>query len=549
MESGHHPPPTDPYALVGTTLADKYRIDGVLGEGGFGVVYSGSHLVIGARVAIKRLKPLGLSSEDQARANEGFLREAKMLFSLTHPSIVRLYDVGTVTGAAGTVPYVVLEYLDGGSLEHELAARRVDGRHFTLLDFQRVFQPVLEGMAYVHENGIAHRDLKPSNIMLIHPTVRAATAKVVDFGIARWVADGVLTSTTSPMFTPAYGAPEQWDPSFGPTGTRTDVYALALIMAEALLLAPMRTGMGPAQIFREVLQSRKLDFDSARPDLPPELGAILETALSVKPEDRFENAGELLAALAAVLPTPESRPSLEPGVPTPRPVLSPASSASTLLAPPERSSSSGSGASKEPRSGERSEQLPPRASPGSGEQLRRLASPRVLTLDDDHLTAVWGPVFLTVWKKVTRPDYARSIQFAVRDLAHSVPNERVACLTIIEEKAELPNAESRTAVANIFRFNLEHIVCSANVMEGEGFRAAAVRGVVTGIALVARQPFPNHVFSSVSQAARWIAQAFAKEGDHVTASRLSASDLIDAVDQVRRGSLSVDRGLASSDGI
>jgi hypothetical protein len=172
----------------------------------------------------------------------------------------------------------------------------------------------------------------------------------------------------------------------------------------------------------------------------------------------------------------------------------------------------------------------------------------VLTLDDDHLTAVWGPIFLTVWKKVTRPDYARSIQFAVRDLAHSVPNQRVACLTIIEEKVELPNAESRTAVANIFRFNLEHIVCSANVMEGEGFRAAAVRGVVTGITLVARQPFPNHVFSSVTQAARWIAQAFAKEGDHVTASRLSASDLINAVDQVRRGGLSGDRVLASSDG-
>jgi hypothetical protein len=153
----------------------------------------------------------------------------------------------------------------------------------------------------------------------------------------------------------------------------------------------------------------------------------------------------------------------------------------------------------------------------------------VLTSDDDHMTAIWGPVFFTVWKKVSRVEAARAIQYALRDLAASVPGRRVACLTVIEPRADLPDADTRTAVANIFRFNAESIVCSANVMEGEGFRAAAVRGVVTGIALVARQPFPNHVFPSVSLSAAWICRALVNAG----AASVAPGDLIAAVDEVR----------------
>ena len=112
----------DAFLLVGTTLAGKYRIDRVIGEGGYGVVYAGLHTLIGQPVAIKCLKSMGGAGDEAARAV--FLREARVLFELTHPRIVRLYDVGVAVCAAGNVPYAVLELVDGTPLDREIAARR-----------------------------------------------------------------------------------------------------------------------------------------------------------------------------------------------------------------------------------------------------------------------------------------------------------------------------------------------------------------------------------------------------------------------------------------
>src|SRR5262249_3269105 len=138
----------DPFMLVGATLAGKYRIESVLGEGGCGLVYRGTHLVIDAPIAIKRMKPLGAKLDTQLRATERFLGEAKILFSLTHPAIVRLYDVGMVSAEVGTAPYVVLEYLDGGSLELEIGDRAAQPtpRHFSAGEVLRIFRPILEAV-------------------------------------------------------------------------------------------------------------------------------------------------------------------------------------------------------------------------------------------------------------------------------------------------------------------------------------------------------------------------------------------------------------------
>ena len=102
-------PARDVFKLVGTTVADKYAIDGVIGEGGYGVVYAARHLLIGRPIALKCMKPLGTSAEDTARATGLFLREAQVLFGMSHPGIVRLYDVGTLTLGFSEVPYAVLE--------------------------------------------------------------------------------------------------------------------------------------------------------------------------------------------------------------------------------------------------------------------------------------------------------------------------------------------------------------------------------------------------------------------------------------------------------
>src|SRR5438105_8569685 len=104
----------DLFGLVGSTLADKYRIERVLGEGGFGVVYAGTHLMLGVPIAIKCMKPTGATPDERERAAQAFHREARILFGLGHPAIVRLYDVGVIPN--GQVPYAGLELLRGATL-------------------------------------------------------------------------------------------------------------------------------------------------------------------------------------------------------------------------------------------------------------------------------------------------------------------------------------------------------------------------------------------------------------------------------------------------
>lgn len=292
----------DLFALVGTTIAEKYRIDRVLGEGGFGVVYEGAHLLLGARIAVKCMKPLGATSEDERRTTDLFLREARVLFSLTHPGIVRLYDLGTLSAQMRTVPYVVLELLAGHSLEADIARRAATTprRAFEATELRAVFEPVLEALAFAHARGVVHRDLKPSNVMLVEEA-GVASAKVVDFGVSRWAGDQA-TSTGMGAFTPRYAAPEQWDSSLGALGPATDVFALGLMIAEACTLEPALEGTTPTQILASVMKpGRRVDLLGKRPDLPHGLDAIVARATSVDPSARHPSAKELLDDLRAAL--------------------------------------------------------------------------------------------------------------------------------------------------------------------------------------------------------------------------------------------------------
>src|SRR5439155_8293741 len=127
------------------TIAGKYRVDRVLGEGGCGIVYAGMHVVVSSAVAIKCLKPVSGDRTAEARMTEAFLREAQLLFALTHPGIVRLYDVGSLDGASGShlpVPWVVLELIDGPTLEAEIARRASESRHFSVHELAQLFDPL-----------------------------------------------------------------------------------------------------------------------------------------------------------------------------------------------------------------------------------------------------------------------------------------------------------------------------------------------------------------------------------------------------------------------
>jgi serine/threonine protein kinase len=328
--------PRDPFDLVGATIAGRFRVERVLGEGGFGVVYGGTHLLLDVPVAIKAMKPAGATEDERAEATERFLREARILFELTHPSIVRLYEVGVVPDKR--IPYAVLELLRGTTLQHEIEQRARDARALSRDELLAVFGPILDAVAFAHERGVIHRDLKPTNLMLV-PEATRVTPKVLDFGTARtgssrlparveapaapWDATVLdvpapsgpagAGAAASPMtrsgFTPLYAAPEQWEATaFGPPAPHTDVFALGLTIFEACLLRyPFEEASSLAGIFRMISdESKRPSLVKARPDLPFELERVLIRAVHVRPEERFPDAREMLAAFRGAL---EARPS------------------------------------------------------------------------------------------------------------------------------------------------------------------------------------------------------------------------------------------------
>jgi len=320
----------DPFGLIGTTLADKYRIDRLLGEGGFGVVYAGHHLLLGQPIALKCMKPSSGNVAEQQRVTDLFLREARVLFSLTHPNIVRMYDVGTLpmsaplpNGAwASSVPYVVLELIDGRSLQDEIGQRRArGGPHFGAAELSSLFRQILEGVGFAHENGVVHRDLKPSNVMLVG-SGSSWVIKVVDFGIAR-VAASAETTTGAP-FTPLYAAPEQWDASLGSVGPATDLFAVGLMFVEACTLTKALPSDSLAQVVGAVMDpNRRTRVGVTRPDLSTSLDEIVAWATRVRPHDRAPSARSLQQSLVAALGTAGGRgtqpipvvPSVPPGQP------------------------------------------------------------------------------------------------------------------------------------------------------------------------------------------------------------------------------------------
>ncbi len=285
----------DLFGLVGTTVAEKYAVDSVIGEGGYGVVYAARHLLIGRPIALKCMKPLGTSAEDTAHATGLFLREAQVLFGMGHPGIVRLYDVGTLTTGMHEVPYAVLELVEGRSLEQDIDLRAAEGRHFTRGELEQLFVGVLDALAFTHAAGVAHRDLKPSNIMLIGTAEGTFRTKVLDFGVARFVARDTKHSTGMTGFTPAYAAPEQWSEGFGDPGPATDVFSVALTLAEACTLKTVMGARTPAQIFGAVMSPGRKVVVAGRADLPSSLQLVIDRALQVQPAARYASAREMLA--------------------------------------------------------------------------------------------------------------------------------------------------------------------------------------------------------------------------------------------------------------
>jgi len=283
-----------PEALIGTVLADRYKIVGVLGQGGWGVVYHAVHTLIEKDVAIKLLKSDFLKDEVNRKR---FRQEAQAVSRLNHPNVIGVHDYGMTPEGHH---YLVMDFVNGDILESIL-----DEEGFLSLDQALpLFIQVAAGLAHAHDHGIIHRDLKPGNVMIV-PSGKQMVAKLLDFGVAKVVPKAgsqveQLTLTGEIFGTSLYLSPEQCMGK--PLDARSDIYALGCVMYEILTGLPPHIGENMLATLQKHISEQAVPINVAREQLgiPPQVDAIVLKALSKDPAQRFQTAHELKEALEKV---------------------------------------------------------------------------------------------------------------------------------------------------------------------------------------------------------------------------------------------------------
>jgi len=251
-------------------------------------VHLGRDSRLGRTVAVKMLRPdLARDPSFQAR----FRREAHSAASLNHPAIVAVYDTGEDEFAGNPVPYIVMEYVEGSTLRELLSSgnRLVPERAMEITD------AVLAALAYSHQQGIVHRDIKPANVML----TRSGDVKVMDFGIARAVADSgaTMTQTSAVIGTAQYLSPEQARGE--QVDARSDIYSTGCLLYELLTGRPPFVGDSPVSVAYQHVREEPAPPSSVDPDLPRNADAIVLKALTKDRERRYQTADEMRRDIAA----------------------------------------------------------------------------------------------------------------------------------------------------------------------------------------------------------------------------------------------------------
>jgi serine/threonine protein kinase len=307
-------PTADPFGLIGQVLDGHFRVDRWVGEGGFSVVYQGTHVGLSEPIAVKCLKlPFSLGSALVESFVRRFRDESRLHYRLSQGNlhIVRSIASGTTLAPATSalVPYTVLEWLEGQSLAEQFADRRTKGlRGRPLSEIVKLLDSAIDAVAYAHAQGVVHRDLNPGNLFLAR-TGAGIKLKVLDFGVAKILTDSALAMGPSArtlgnvrMFAPAYGAPEQFDDRVGVIGAWTDVYALALVVLEAMTDRSVVEGEHLGEFAMRALD--KVNRPTPRAlgvAVGDEVEAVLTRATSLNPADRPQDAGEFWGMLKHAL--------------------------------------------------------------------------------------------------------------------------------------------------------------------------------------------------------------------------------------------------------
>jgi serine/threonine-protein kinase len=269
----------------GPLLGNRYELGGILGRGGMADVRVGRDLRLGRTVAIKQLRP-DLASDESFQAR--FRREAQSAAALNHPSIVAVYDTGEATDIHGNhIPYIVMEYVDGQTLRDILR----DGRKLLPERALSIAGDVLSALDYSHRQGIIHRDIKPANVML----TPSGQVKVMDFGIARALADASMTQTAAVIGTAQYLSPEQ---ARGETvDARSDIYSTGCLLYELLTGRPPFIGESPVSVAYQHVREEARPPSQFNPDVSETIDNIVAKSLAKKVDDRYQSAADMGADL------------------------------------------------------------------------------------------------------------------------------------------------------------------------------------------------------------------------------------------------------------
>jgi serine/threonine-protein kinase len=269
-------------------LSDRYELGEILGFGGMSEVHLARDMRLHRDVAIKVLRA------DLARDPSFYLRfrrEAQNAAALNHPAIVAVYDTGEAETPTGPLPYIVMEYVDGVTLrdivhnDGPMPARRA----------LEVISDACQALNFSHQHGIIHRDVKPANIMIS----KAGAVKVMDFGIARAIADAnSVTQTAAVIGTAQYLSPEQARGE--KVDARSDVYSLGCVLYEILTGEPPFVGDSPVAVAYQHVREDPVPPSQRHSDISPELDAVVLKSLAKNPDNRYQTAAEMRADLVRV---------------------------------------------------------------------------------------------------------------------------------------------------------------------------------------------------------------------------------------------------------
>jgi serine/threonine protein kinase len=296
---------------VGTIVDRRYRLKREIARGAAGAVYEAEHLYTRRSVAVKLLNAAHIHAEE---TRHRLLREARAMSSVRHPGVAQVLDAGELETLG---PYMVMELLEGRTLQGILAVRQRIGVHETV----QIGRQIGETLAAAHAHGVIHRDIKPSNLFVARDETGREVCKIIDFGIARDQADNKkLTMHGAVLGTPEYMAPEQM---LGQSDidARVDVYAVGATLYECLSGSVPFEG-NYAEVLLKSATQPLAPIRAKNPTVPAELVSVVEKALAREPGDRYASMTAFLEALAQIQ-VPDTGASLL-GLRPPRPVARPA---------------------------------------------------------------------------------------------------------------------------------------------------------------------------------------------------------------------------------